>query len=189
MDVGEQFTDTMLKGFAAWKSAAGSGLLQWGFVVLQKPVGKRNGVLRALLFLKAVLAGGQSVAHSWDKCRNPSNQCTDSACDAHTCAYTIFDRQPQRLKVHVLGLSAGGYRLLWLIPLRCGVSVLVLASLSTLMFCFVRLPMPVTLLRHLFVHHHEGLSRLLSPLTLPTSFQDEAHSETQNQGEALGAKG
>ncbi|CAN0002564.1 unnamed protein product [Laminaria digitata] len=52
MDVGEQFTDAMLKGFAAWKSAAGSGLLQWGFVVLQKPVGKRNGVLRALLSWK-----------------------------------------------------------------------------------------------------------------------------------------
>lgn len=47
-DVGEEFMDTMLKGLASWKSAASRGLLLWGFVVLHKPVSKRDGVLRGL---------------------------------------------------------------------------------------------------------------------------------------------
>lgn len=48
-DVGEQFMDTMLKGLASWKSTAVRGLLRWGFVVLRKPVGKRDDILRGLL--------------------------------------------------------------------------------------------------------------------------------------------
>ena len=39
-DVGEQFKDDMLKGLLAWKSVHARGLLRWGFVVLEKPVGK-----------------------------------------------------------------------------------------------------------------------------------------------------
>ena len=38
--VREQFVDDMLKGLVAWKSAHARGLLRWGFMVLQKPVGK-----------------------------------------------------------------------------------------------------------------------------------------------------
>ena len=65
-DVGEQFMDTMLKGFGAWKTAAGRGLLCWGFMVLQKPVRKRHGSLRGFFSwkTKAALPEGQSVANS-----------------------------------------------------------------------------------------------------------------------------
>lgn len=40
-DVGVQFMDEILKGLLAWKSVEGRGLLRWGDVVLQKPVGGR----------------------------------------------------------------------------------------------------------------------------------------------------
>ena len=88
-DVGEQFMDAMLKGLAAWKSAAARGLLCWGFVVLHKTVSKRDGVLWALLYWKTGLHEGQDFVRPWARCHNLSNPCMGSACDALTCGFTL----------------------------------------------------------------------------------------------------
>ena len=83
--------DAMLKGLAAWKSAAGRGLLRWGFVVLHKAVGKRDGVLWGLLYWKTGLPEGQDVVRPWARCHNLTNPSMGGACDALTLArgYTV----------------------------------------------------------------------------------------------------
>lgn len=38
--VEEQFIDNMSRGLDAWTSAAGRDLIRWGFIVMQKKVGR-----------------------------------------------------------------------------------------------------------------------------------------------------
>lgn len=43
--VRQEFIEKTLVGLAAWVTASSRDLISWGIVVLQKPVGKPNGVL------------------------------------------------------------------------------------------------------------------------------------------------
>ena len=90
-DVGEEFMDAMLKGFCVWKSAAGRDLLRWGFMVLQKPVRKQDGVLGGFfsLKIKTALPEGQGIAHLRAHSHTPPSQLRGSACDAHIYVYTL----------------------------------------------------------------------------------------------------
>lgn len=55
--VRQEFIDKTLVGLAAWITASNRGLISWGMVVLQKPVGKRDGVCCRV----NCLGGGRSV--------------------------------------------------------------------------------------------------------------------------------